>query len=253
MVAIIPGRRSLPFQPGTRYHAAVDMSGGSNDDAVLAIAHKDPDTERGVLDALISQTGRPPFDPMRAVDKFVDALREYRIGTVTGDSYAGETFKSAFTERGIIYVKADQSKSNFYSELEPLLNHGHVELLDIVELQEQLLTLIWRGQKIDHQTGDHDDYANSASIALVLAAGRRAAFAGIDWAAVTLRAAMPPGAAPPPPRPDPAAGSNPAPSGGMWSRAAADARSHYGVSRRQGFAGSVDLHSIALAARGGRR
>ena len=48
------------------------------------------------------------------------------------------------------------------------MNAGEVELLDITELQEQLLTLVIRGDKIDHQPGDHDDYANAAAGALWL-------------------------------------------------------------------------------------
>jgi hypothetical protein len=35
-----------------------------------------------------------------------------------------------------------------------------------------LLTLVIRGSKIDHQPGDHDDYANAAAGALVLASAR---------------------------------------------------------------------------------
>jgi hypothetical protein len=45
-------------------------------------------------------------------------------------------------------------------------------LLDVPTLQEQLLTLVWRGSKIDHQPGDHSDYANAAAGALVLVHSR---------------------------------------------------------------------------------
>jgi hypothetical protein len=56
--------------------------------------------------------------------------------------------------------------------LEPKLNAGEIELLDIPELQEQLLTLIVRNGRIDHQPGDHDDYANGAAGALWLVSGQ---------------------------------------------------------------------------------
>jgi hypothetical protein len=36
-------------------------------------------------------------------------------------------------------------------------------------VQEQLLTLVIRGSKIDHLPGDHDDVANAACGAIVLA------------------------------------------------------------------------------------
>jgi hypothetical protein len=62
-------------------------------------------------------------------------------------------------------------KTGIYDALEPKLNAGEVELLDIPELQEQLLTLIVRSGRIDHQPGDHDDFANAAAGALWLVAG----------------------------------------------------------------------------------
>src|SRR5215468_8922479 len=63
-------------------------------------------------------------------------------------------------------------KTGIYDALEPKLNAGEVELLDIPELQEQLLTLVIRNGKIDHQPGDHDDYANAAAGALWLVSGQ---------------------------------------------------------------------------------
>jgi hypothetical protein len=59
-------------------------------------------------------------------------------------------------------------KHALYDALEPKLNAGEVALLDIIELQEQLLTLVIRGGKIDHQAGDHDDWANAAALAIYL-------------------------------------------------------------------------------------
>jgi hypothetical protein len=197
MAAIVTGRRRLPYQPGNRYVGAVDMSGGSNDDSTFAIAHRDPETGRAVLDLLMSQSGKPPFNPRDAVQKFAAAAHEYRLAFITGDNYAGQTFRFDFLEYGIGFDKirtpralgvrpnttpviARQERSaggqprasDFYEALEPRLNAGEVELLDIPELQEQLLTLVWRGGKIDHEPGPagHDDYAAAAALALILAA-----------------------------------------------------------------------------------
>src|SRR5215472_12461531 len=97
MSAIVPGRKRLPPEPGCRYKALVDMSGGSNDEAVLGIAYREGDGPKGgrsVLALLISQTGKPPFNPRKAVAKFADALKEYGLSKVTGDAYAGETFRA---------------------------------------------------------------------------------------------------------------------------------------------------------------
>ena len=70
-------------EPGIIYTAFVDMSGGSSDDAVLAIGHVDADG-RAVLDRLVDQGARPPFDPRQAVERFVTVLSEYHCASVLG-------------------------------------------------------------------------------------------------------------------------------------------------------------------------
>jgi hypothetical protein len=166
MNAIVAKRHRLEPEAGVSYAAFVDMSGGSSDDAVLAIAHRDPESKRAVLDLLEAQTGRPPFNPRDAVRKFAGLLSQYGLSRVTGDDYAGQTFRRDFEAASIAYSIAP-SKSYLYDALEPKLNAGEIELLDISELQEQLLTLVLRGGKIDHQPGDHDDYANAAAGAVM--------------------------------------------------------------------------------------
>jgi hypothetical protein len=101
--------------------------------------------------------------------EFAGVLEEYGLSRVTGDAYAGLTFRLDFEGADIAYTLAGKPKSDLYDEFEPKLNAGEVELLDIQELQDQLLTLVVRGSKIDHQPGDHDDWANAACGALVLA------------------------------------------------------------------------------------
>jgi hypothetical protein len=44
-----------------------------------------------------------------------------------------------------------------------------VSLLDVPLLEQQLLGLVWRGAKIDHPNGEHDDFATAAVGALLLA------------------------------------------------------------------------------------
>lgn len=175
MAAIVPGRKSLSPEDGVKYHAFVDMSGGSGDDAVLGISHYDDLTKRTVLDLLQSQSGGVPFNPRNAVRKFAALIKEYRCSKVTGDAYAGQTFRADFEDLGIVYELCSKAKSDLYEALEPKLNAGEVELLDIPELQEQLLTLVYRGAKIDHMPGDHDDWANAAAGAVWLTARRKPA------------------------------------------------------------------------------
>lgn len=167
MEAIVVGRRRLPREDDRRYVGFVDMSGGSSDDAVLAIAYYERYGKKAVLARIESQTGEPPFNPRQAVGKFVNILKEYGCTSVTGDAYAGQTFRSDFTEFGISYELSKLTKTAIYDEFEPKLNAGEVELLDMPKLQEQLLTLVSRGGRIDHQPGDHDDWANAAAGALI--------------------------------------------------------------------------------------
>jgi phage terminase large subunit-like protein len=178
VAATVTGRRRLPYRPGIRYIGAVDMSGGSDDDSTFSISHRDHGTGRAVLDLCVRQSGKPPFHPRQAVRRFAEIAREYGLGSVTGDAYAGQTFRRDFEEHGVGYkvvthpipgAKGQASASDFYEALEPKLNAGEVELLDVPELTDQLMTLVWRGSKITHESSAHDDFANSAAIALILA------------------------------------------------------------------------------------
>jgi hypothetical protein len=168
--ATVSGRRTLPYEDGKRYVGFVDMSGGSADDACLAIAHAEG--KRAVLDLVAKQAGGVPFNPRDAVNKFSGLLREYRLSAVTGDAYAGSTFTHDFEGQGIHYRASRRTKTEIYEAFEPRLNAGEIELLDAAELQEQLMTLVIRGRNVDHQPGDHDDFANAACGALGLAAER---------------------------------------------------------------------------------
>jgi hypothetical protein len=155
-------------EPGINYFGFVDMSGGSNDDAVLGISHRDTEGCL-ILDRVVDQGQRPPFDPRKAVERFVAALKEYGVRSITGDAYAGETFRQDFQGKGIGYRVSELTKSEIYEEVEPLLNGGKIVLLDNATLESQLLGLVWRASKIDHPSGEHDDYANAAAGALYLA------------------------------------------------------------------------------------
>jgi hypothetical protein len=175
MDAIQRGVKARPPLDGVRYSAFVDMSGGSNDDAVLSIGHVDA-SGIVVVDLVQDQGQRPPFDPNAAVVRFVATLKAYGISRVTGDSYAGETFKAQFEKAGIGYRTCRHAKHALYEALEPLLNAQAVELPDVPVLEQQLLGLVWRGARIDHPNGEHDDFANAAAGAVAELAKPRGGF-----------------------------------------------------------------------------
>jgi hypothetical protein len=168
MDAVARGVRGRKPESGIVYHAFVDMSGGSHDDATLGIAYKDNDG-RAVLAHVMNQGPPPPFDPRAAVTRFATVCKEYGITRVVGDRYAGETFQLDFLKLGIAYEVAGLPASKIYEALEPSLNAREIILLDHPVLESQLLSLTWRGGKIDHPVGETDDFANAAAGALLLA------------------------------------------------------------------------------------
>jgi hypothetical protein len=176
---VVPGRQGLPPVVDVAYTAFVDPSGGSSDSFTLAVAHAE--TEDGqvvaVLDHVSERTA--PFNAEQAVAEFAATLRRYRCGVVTGDRYAGEWPPQAFRRHGIEYVSSERTKSELYVEVLPMFTSGRVRLLDHQRLVAQLLGLERRTSRagrdsVDHQPNGHDDLANSAAGALVLAAQRAA-------------------------------------------------------------------------------
>jgi len=163
-------RERAPAQ-GVSYTAFVDPSGGRADAFTLAVAHREG--EHGVLD--VCRAWRPPFNPAGVIAEAADVLRAYRIGTVTGDRYAGEFPAEQFRVHGVTYQPSERDRSALYLEVLPLLQAGRVVLLDNHELLRELRGLERRSgtsgrDRVDHAPGAHDDRANAAAGALVLTA-----------------------------------------------------------------------------------
>jgi len=160
MAAFDRSRDDLPPEPGIDYRAFVDMSGGSSDDACLAVGF--PDREgQAIVARVLNQGQPPPFDPRKAVERFADVCKAYGISIVVGDNFAGQTFQADFERHGIRYEVCGLSKSKLYEALEPPLNGGQVSIVNSSKTEEQLLGLVWRGGKIDHPGGEHDDWSNA--------------------------------------------------------------------------------------------
>lgn len=166
---------SVPGIPGGRvqYFAFADPSGGSNDSMTLGIAHRDRITNQTVLD--LAREIRPPFDPAQATAEFCNTIKSYGLHTVTGDRYAAQWVVSAFAANGVTYEHTTKSRSEIYLELLPQINSQSIRLLDLPKLQTQLTSLERRTSRsgrdsVDHPPGAHDDLANAAAGALVLAA-----------------------------------------------------------------------------------
>ena len=172
---IIPGRTEMmPAASVRNYVGFCDPSGGSADSMTLAIAHLDG--AHAVLDCVREM--KPPFSPESVVMDFAALLKTYRLQRVTGDFYAGEWPTERFKTHGITYVRSEKSKGDIYRDSLPRLNSGTLELLDIPRLAGQLCSLERRTARggrdsIDHPPGLHDDLANAAMGALLLAGTAR--------------------------------------------------------------------------------
>jgi len=171
--AIVRDRWELPKIEDVRYQAFTDPSGGRADSFTLALSHKDEDSGKIILDRL--EEKRPPFSPQDVVKEFSEILREYSVYEITGDRYAGEWVTKAFRDEDIEYISSELNKSEIYLNFEPLMAQSSVELLDNRRLRSQLRSLERRTRsggkdQVDHPKGLHDDCANAAAGALVMAA-----------------------------------------------------------------------------------
>lgn len=168
---VIPGRFELPRIEDAEYFAFCDPSGGRQDSMTMGIAHKDKD-KKVPLDVIREQ--KPPFQPKVVVKEFSETLKAYGIDEVESDRYAGEWVTEAFREHDITVKNSGLTASEIYLNFLPLVANGTVELLDNKRLKAQLAGLERRtrfGGKdlITHYPGGHDDVANAAAGACVMA------------------------------------------------------------------------------------
>jgi hypothetical protein len=165
------------------YFAFCDPSGGSSDSMTLAFAH------RGVLGKSILDgywERKPPFSPDDVTREFAEILRAYRVAKVVGDKYAAGWVVERFRDHGIAYHHSELTRSEIYVAFVALLNSGRVKFPSDRRLRAQFEALERRASRtkdvVDHLPGTHDDVANAAAGALVLASApqaRRTPFAHV--------------------------------------------------------------------------
>jgi hypothetical protein len=170
---IVPGRYELLPAAAVHYYAFADPSGGRQDSFTLAISHRDSLSGRIVLDVLHER--RPPFNPEAVAEEYAGVVKNYGVGEISGDRFAGSWVSGAFEKYGVLYKPSEKTASELYLESLALLASGSVELLDHKRLKGQLANLERRTRPggrdlITHGPGLHDDCANAAAGVLVLAA-----------------------------------------------------------------------------------
>lgn len=153
------------------YTSFVDAASGSGQDAfAVGIAHADAD--QVVLDCV--RTWHPPFNPIGVIAECAELLKRYRLSETSGDRYAPGFVSEGFRLNQIHYRPSERDRSAIYLESLPLVNAGHVVLLDRPDLLRELRGLerrrgIGGRDRVDHRRGAHDDASNAAMGALVRA------------------------------------------------------------------------------------
>lgn len=157
------------------YKCFVDPAGGSGQDSyTMAIAHRHHRTKQIIIDAIRER--RPPFSPEDATAELAALCKSYRVTKVIGDRYAGEFPRELFRKFGITYEVAEQTKSDFFRDLLPLINAGRIDLPQHARLISQLVGLERRTSRqgkdsITHGPDGHDDVANAvAGVAALITA-----------------------------------------------------------------------------------
>ena len=112
-------------------------------------------------------------DDVEIVAECADVLKRYRVGSVTGDRYAGEWPREAFRAHAIDYHLADLDKSRLYLELLAQVNAEAIEIPDDPALLRELRGLERRRgpsgrDRVDHRPGAHDDRANALAGVVVV-------------------------------------------------------------------------------------
>jgi hypothetical protein len=164
-----------PPQPGVAYHAFADSSGNRSDSFTGGIAHAARD---GMVRLDVSFERKPPFNPSEVARELVDLAKSYRCTKIVGDAYGAGLLEDLFARAGMRYVKSERDRSAIYLDCLPLFASGRIRLLDNKRLVSQFASLERRtfptGRDVVRKTpGGHDDAANSAAGALVLAASKR--------------------------------------------------------------------------------
>ena len=116
---------------------------------------------------------RPPFSPEAICAEYASTIRQYRCSQTFGDRYAGEWVVEGFRKHGVHYEECEQTRTELYLNVLPLINSGAAGLLDNERLTRQLVQLERKTSsvrdRVDHPKGMHDDVANAAAGALVMA------------------------------------------------------------------------------------
>ncbi len=163
----------LPPRDGEQYFGFVDPNGGGKDEFTMAIAHVE-----GALTVVDLVRGRHG-SPATIAEEFAAIFKQYRIGAVHGDRYAGRWPSDEFRKHGVEYIASELDRSALYLELMARINSGAVILPPDDRMKRQMANLERRTHRsgrdtIDHPPGSNDDRANAVAGAVAFSRTRTA-------------------------------------------------------------------------------
>ena len=168
------------------YTAALDASSGrAKDSFTLAIAHRDYETDKCILDVMIE--ARPEFEIEDVIKEMAAYILQYRCTQIFADNWSFVWVQREFARASNEAIQIEAcgpgiDRSVIYSRVAPLFNSGRARLVDHARLQQQLASLVrfpGRGKDhIDALGGKSEDCANAACLALLKVTDRTAVD---DW------------------------------------------------------------------------
>lgn len=169
---VVKNRFEVGYDARNWYVAFFDAAGGGTDEMTLSITHKEPREEKKVMiiqDVLMACLADQPHD---RVTEFSNKLKQYGIKSIVGDRYAGEWPRDQFRKHGINYIISTKTASELYTEFQPIVKQGLIEMLDDETQRDQLIGLLRKKgtakEIITHPVGEHDDRSNSLAGSAVL-------------------------------------------------------------------------------------
>jgi hypothetical protein len=176
-----------PPRRDVNYCAYCDKAGGTGSDSfTIAFAHREYDENVTVRLDLLRER-KPRFAPAAVIRECAELMRQYGIGMVQGDGFAGGFHADEWQRNGITFTPCEKTTSENYLHTLPMLLNGRVRLLDNPTLRTQLIGLERHVQPGGRETvthahvaSAHDDLAAAACGAIVAAGDQFAYIMDMD-------------------------------------------------------------------------
>jgi hypothetical protein len=162
----VDGDRPVEIPPvaDVVYRSFVDVGGSGASEFSIAIGHRDVARGKVVVDLIRSV--HPPYNVVETTAQFAALLRQYRIGEICGDYYAGSWPSDVWRDQGIKYTVSRLTKSELYLSATSVFLRGLASLPPAPKLIGQLRQLERKtragGRDVVESGGRHasDDLAN---------------------------------------------------------------------------------------------